>query len=113
MQPSQTQTNAHVKTILFKVIAHQDVLGSQLMDQVHVQLLLHQSIAQHSQQKQHVIIKPPVLSKEQLVLHLQEHAQIIHQQLLVNVQINPHYVQTEHWLMDLTHVYLLLLHVLH
>ena len=80
------------------------------MDQVHVKLLQRQLIAQHTQQKQHVTIKMPVLTKEQLVLHSQEHAQIIQQQLLEDVQTNLQNVLKEHWLVELTHVYLLLLH---
>ena len=83
------------------------------MDQVHVNLLLQKPIAQHTQQKQLVTIKAPVLTKEQLVLTSQEHAEIIQQLLLVDVQPNHQNVKKEHWLMEFIHVYLLLLHVLH
>ena len=82
------------------------------MDQVHVKLLQQQLIAQHTQLKQHVTIHLSVLIKEELVLNSQEHVQIIQQQLLVDVHSNPQNVLKEHWLVELIHVYLLLLHAL-
>ena len=66
------------------------------MDQVHVNLLLQKLIAQHLIQKHPVTIKAPVLTKEQLVLILQEHVQIIQQQLLEDVQTNHQNVLKEH-----------------
>jgi hypothetical protein len=82
------------------------------MDQVHVQLLPYKLIAQHSQQKHLAIIKAAVLTKEQPVLNSQEHAEIIQQQLLVDVIQNHQNVLKEHWLMEFIHVYHLQSHAL-
>jgi hypothetical protein len=83
------------------------------MEIVHVKPLQQKSIAQHTQQKHLVITKAAVLTKEQPVLISQEHAEIIQQQLLVDVHQNHQNVKKEHWLMEFIHVFLLLLHVLH
>ena len=72
------------------------MLGSQLMDQVHVKVLPQQSIAQHTQQNQLVTIQAPVLTKEQLVLNSQEHAEIIQLQYKEDVNKNHINVLKEH-----------------
>jgi hypothetical protein len=80
------------------------------MEIVHVKVLQQQSIAQHTQQKQPVIIKAAVLTKEQPVLNSQEHVEIIQQQYKVDVNKNHINVLKEHWLMEFIHVFLLQSH---